>query len=275
MKITLITSLLMDYAGGALRPFSMDKIRSCPPYGMYLLATQLRSRGHDVVLVDLIAQGNLDLTPYAEDILTSGLIGISATSLSWPTAVDIIYSVKNKFPRKPLVLGGVHATMFDEYLLTRFPIDYIIRGEGEIALPLLAEAMEENRDVSTVPNLSAIVNERIMRTALHPPIKKERMCDYPIPDYSTLPEGIYKGIAIESSRGCPFDCSFCSTVYRRSWRGMAPERIVARIEEALPYCRKTKLGSMQIVDDEFTAHSNRAIRVGELLSKKYRCAFDF
>lgn len=68
MKITLIASILMDYVDGSLIPISEDRLKSCPPYGVYSLATILRNNGHHVVVADLIAQNSLRLDKYEQDL---------------------------------------------------------------------------------------------------------------------------------------------------------------------------------------------------------------
>jgi anaerobic magnesium-protoporphyrin IX monomethyl ester cyclase len=277
MKITLIASLLLDYIGGSLQPVAMDRGRECPPYGVYLLATILRQLGHEVVVADLVAQGSLSLAQYEEDIKESSLIGVSATSLSWPCALDCIQSIRRRFPDSTIVLGGIHGTMFDEYILSISAVDYVIRGEGEIALPLLVEALEGKRELSEVPNLSAKNGKVVVRTALHPPISGDAMGRFPVPDYSKAPLAMYNGVALESSRGCPFNCSFCGTSYRGSWRGIAPEEFVSRVEQVIPYLASTRVGCLQIADDEFSAHRERAKQICKLLIKRdpdLRIVFD-
>jgi radical SAM superfamily enzyme YgiQ (UPF0313 family) len=268
MKITLISSLLMDYIDGCLSPISMDRLRECPPYGLYLLAAILSGKGYDVTIVDLVAQGSLDLSLYEKVIQNSNLIGISATSLSWPSARDIIKSVRQICHETPIVLGGIHPTMFDEYILSTLPVNYVIRGEAEIALPLLVEAIDKKKDIYAVPNLSVMEDNRLRRTTLHTPLTGIEMSQFPLPDYGNAPLSVYKGIAIESSRGCPFNCSFCSTSYRGSWRGMSSEEFVMKVEAVKPYCQNTQLGYMQIVDDEFSANRKRATDIAKLISKK-------
>ncbi len=277
MKITLIASLLLDYIGGGLEPVAMDRGRECPPYGVYLLATILRQMGHEVVVADLVAQGSLSLALYEKDIAESSLIGVSATSLSWPCALDCIQSIRYKFPESRLVLGGIHGTMFDEYILATSAVNYIIRGEGEIALPLLVEALEGKRDLGDVPSLSTTNGDTVVRTGLHHPISGDEMCRFPIPDYSKAPLSVYNGLALEASRGCPFNCSFCGTSYRRSWRGIPPEEFVSRAEQVIPYLKNTKAGCLQIADDEFSAQRDRAKEICKLLLKRtpdVRIVFD-
>lgn len=277
MKITLIASLLLDYVGAGLEAVAMDRGRECPPYGVYLLATILRRLGHEVRVADLVAQGSISLVPWEQDIAESGLVGVSATSLSWPSALDCIQSVHHRFPDSKIVLGGVHGTMFDEYILATTAVDYIIRGEGELALPLLVEALEGRRELCDVPSLSARNGGAIVRTPLHPAITGERLACFPAPDYSTAPLSMYNGLALESSRGCPFNCTFCGTSYRNSWRGIAPAEFVARAEQVIPYLQHTRLGSLQIADDEFSAHRDRAKEICRLLTARdpdVRLAFD-
>ncbi len=277
MKITLIASLLLDYVGSTLQPVAMDRSRECPPYGVYLLAAILRQKGHEVVVADLIAQGSLSLAPYEKDIAESSLIGISATTLSWPCALDCIQSIRYKFPESKIVLGGIHGTMFDEYILKTCPVNYIIRGEGEIALPMLVEALEGKRELGEVPSLSIRNGNSIGRTKLHPPILDYELYQFPVADYNHVPLEIYNGLSIESSRGCPFNCSFCSTSYRGSWRGIPPEKFVSRVEQLLPYLKKTQMGNLQIADDEFLAHRDRAKKICKLLIERIpdiRITFD-
>lgn len=268
MKITMITSLLMDYVGGRLMPIAMDKIRSCPPYGVYMLAEVLRQEGHEVTVVDLVAQGSLSLASYEQTIKDSHLIGISATSLSWPAALDMIVAIKQRYPKIPIVLGGIHATMFDDYILSSFPVEYIIRGEGELALPRLADAIAKGGELRDVPSLSMMADGHVVRTPLAPPVTEAQMCSLPMPDYESIPLSSYKGVALESSRGCPFSCSFCSTSYRRSWRGISPEVFVERVEYLRPYSRSTEYGCIHVIDDEFSANWKRAKSIARLLSKR-------
>jgi radical SAM superfamily enzyme YgiQ (UPF0313 family) len=126
--------------------------------------------------------------------------------------------------------------MFDRHILGNFPVQFVIRGEAEIALAALCRALENNQSLSEVPNLSWRDAEgRIMRNALGPLIPKHKLALFPLPDYSELPVGVYRALSIESSRGCAFDCAFCSTSYRRSWRAIPAESFVDRLASAMEH----------------------------------------
>lgn len=275
MKILLIAPPIMDYIDGKLAPIAMDAICECPPYGIYLLSSILKDAGHDVVLADLIAQGTCDIKNYHSDIESSSLVGIGATSLSWPTAVNVIRQIRQAREDLPIVLGGIHPTMFDKYILRNFPVEYIVRGEAELALPALCSALEKGagkgngEGLKNIPNMSWRNQEgNVVRNAIAPLIPAERLSSFPLPDYDVLPPNVYKGLAIESSRGCAFDCSFCSTSYRRSWRGMPADRFVDRLEGILKSLDRTTNGTIHIVDDEFSTKPRRAMDIARILKER-------
>lgn len=270
MKIVLIAPPLMDKIEDVLIPISMDAHRECPPYGIFLLASILRQAGYEVVIADLIALGTNRIDAYLPHITTCHLVGVGTSSLSWPTARDCINQVRKIRPEVPIVLGGIHATMFDKYVLATTPANFVIRGEGEIALPTLCRTLQKREDLRNVPNLTIKTPQgKIIRNPLGPKIKAQELKNYPIPDYSQLPIGTYNGLGIESSRGCPYDCSFCSTSYRQSWRAMEPEDFVNRVERILPHAYRTRSRTIQVIDDEFAIKTQRVITICKELERRH------
>ncbi|MBT8341411.1 MAG: B12-binding domain-containing radical SAM protein, partial [Desulfatitalea sp.] len=269
MRILLIVPPLMDVQNGALSPISMDAVRTCPSYGIYLLAAVLRQKGHEVIIVDLIAQGSKELIHHAGLIMSSHLVGITASSLAWPTAKACIAEIRTYHPRIPIVVGGIHATMFDYYILGTTFADYCIRGEGEIALPMLCEALAGKADIGSVGNLSfKLPNGRIRRNPALPPMRQEQLGALPLPDYRCIHPGIYTGLGIESSRGCLFDCIFCATSYRKTWRCLDPVTFTDRAEAIVAYCSLTTRGLLQIIDDEFSLDLKRATAIFKEFAKR-------
>ncbi|MBN1420884.1 MAG: B12-binding domain-containing radical SAM protein [Planctomycetes bacterium] len=269
MKVLLIAPPLMDRTNGVLHPISMDAHRECPPYGIFLLAQRLRQDGHETIIADLIALGTNRLDVFWPHLATCHLVGIGTSSLSWPTARDCIGQIRQLRPDVPIVLGGIHATMFDRYVLATSGADYVIRGEGERALPALCHVLERGGDLRTVPNLSIrLADGGTVRTPLAPLIPPEDLARSPVPDYRGIPPGIYNGLGIESSRGCPFDCAFCSTSYRRTWRPIAPGAFVDRLEAILPNAPRTRSGAIQVVDDEFAIRPARVVEICRELSRR-------
>ncbi len=269
MHVVLIPAPVMDFRNEELVPIAQDETKNCPPYGVYLLTSILRSSGYDVTLVDLIARGSNSVKGDFAVFQSASLVGISATSMSWPTAVDVIKQIRNIAPDLPIVVGGIHATLFDSYILSRHAVDFVIRGEGEIALPALCSAIAGDIALSAVPNLSWRDRDGdIVRNSIGPKISEADLSNAPMPAYDLLPKDVYKGIAIESSRGCAFDCSFCSTSYRKTYRGMIPEKFVDRLEYLVPFIPLATYRSTHIIDDEFSLNPKRAIAIVNELRKR-------
>jgi len=269
VRITLIAPPLMDFQNGVLIPISMDAVRTCPPYGIYLLATILRNNNHAVTIIDLIAQGSRNLDTHWGVLLSSHLIGIGVSSLSWPTAKDIIAEIRTYNKTIPIVLGGIHATMFDKYVLSTTEANCVIRGESEVAFPNLCQAIENGENLKTVANLTyKLANGKIVRNRVSPRLTEEVLAEQPLPDYSCIPPGIYSGLGIESSRGCPYDCIFCSTSYRKSWRGITPKTFVDKVEQLLPFTSLTTNRLIQIIDDEFSLKTERTIDICKEIDKR-------
>jgi anaerobic magnesium-protoporphyrin IX monomethyl ester cyclase len=270
VKVILIAPPIMDdLFWDEPQSIAMDAVRECPPYGIFLLQAVLRAAGHEVRVADLIADGSHSIKPYLKDIADCGLVGIAATSMSWPTALKVIGQVRQARPDVPIVLGGIHPTMFDRYILSTFPVDYIVRGEGEAALEALCAALECGHGIESVPNLSWRDKDgRVARNPVGSKISKNDLGRYPVPDFSSLPMKLYKGLSIESSRGCAFDCSFCSTSYRKTWRGMPAEVFVARLEQMLPDTKRTQLEMIHVIDDEFSMNPKRTIEITDVLRRR-------
>jgi anaerobic magnesium-protoporphyrin IX monomethyl ester cyclase len=270
MKVLLIAPPIMDdLFWEQPRSIAMDAVHECPPYGIYLLQAVLRAAQHEAIVADLISDSSNRIDPYLKDLEDCGLVGIAATSMSWPTAVSVIRQVRLARPDVPIVLGGIHPTMFDYYILTSFPVDYIVRGEGEVAIQALCAALEKGSGIEEVPNLSWRDSEgRVCRNPIPAKISKTQLGEFPVPDFSKLPMKLYRGLSIESSRGCAFDCSFCSTSYRKTWRGMPAAMFVDRLEQMLPQVERTKLGMVHVIDDEFSMNPKRTIEITDILRKR-------
>lgn len=269
MRVVLIPVPILDYAGDKLVPIAQDETKNCPPYGMYLLAGVLRELGYDVTFIDLIARGSNSVACDATIFQSASLVGIGATSMSWATAVDVIKQIRKIAPDLPVVVGGIHPTLFDNYILSTYSVRFVIRGEGETALPALCSALRGEIDLADVPNLSwKDSGGKIIRNKSGLKISESALSNAPLPAYDLLPRGIYKGIAIESSRGCAFDCSFCSTSYRKSYRGLLPEKFVDRLVTISPFVKYTVYKTTHIIDDEFSLNPKRAIAIVHELRKR-------
>jgi anaerobic magnesium-protoporphyrin IX monomethyl ester cyclase len=272
VNILLIAPPIMDYVDDVLVPIGMDAHRECPPYGMYLLTQALRDAGHEVEILDLIAVGTRDIQPWQLQVARAEMIGIGCTSMSWATARDIVRQIRLMAEHVPIVLGGIHPTMFDRYLLRTHAVDYVIRGEGESALTLLVQALAEGgkgSQLSEVPNLSwRTSGGEIIQNPTATKLNPNQIAGFGVPDYSELPKSVYHSLSIESSRGCAFDCSFCSTSYRTTSRRLQPSIFVDRLEKILPHIERTLYKTVHIIDDEFSMNPKRVIEIAKEMHRR-------
>jgi len=150
--------------------------------------------------------------------------------------------------------------------------DFIIRGEGEQTLMAFIDAREKGESFAEIPNLSYRHDGRTVHNALRPFVRD--LDQIPFPDLSLL-KSTRKGIAglssipVQTSRGCPFDCSFCSVtgMFGKKYRFRSTENIIAELRR---YNDRRNL--IFFYDDNFTADRRRA---KDLLEAMIRERFKF
>ncbi|MQA28215.1 MAG: radical SAM protein [Luteitalea sp.] len=268
MKVMLVAVPLMEMHDGELVPISMDRIKSSPPLGVYWLGGVARRAGHEIDVLDLIALGRVDVPLILRRAGKADIVGISCNTLNWPTARIVAQHIKQAYPELPLIVGGIHPSSYPEHVLHSCPADYIVRGEGERPLVALLEALEGKRGLDTVPGLG-YWHEGVIR--LNPDLglaSIDEVENLPDPAYDLLPAEIYETLSIESARGCKFKCTFCSTKFLGSWRGVSAENFVNRLERLMPYVERTRYGVFSFIDDLYTLDIERVPRITELILQR-------
>ena len=259
----------MEWVDGQLCSISMDRIRSTPPLGVYWLAGVLEANGFKADVLDLIAEGEISTKKITQFVSNSDLVGISANSLNWPTARKVVEIIKAEYPDLPIVLGGIHPSGYPEHVLNKCSADYIIQGEGETPLLNLVHALENRLSINDIAGLGfrneigeVVVNPNAGLATVE---DVEALAD---PLYDCLPNQVYESLSIESARGCKFKCTFCSTKFLGSWRGVSAENFVERLIRLRPYLDKTRYGVYSIIDDLYTLDIKRVERITSLLEQE-------
>lgn len=268
MKTLLIAVPLMEMCDGELVSIAMDRIKSSPPLGVYWLGGVLREAGHEIDILDLIALGHIDVPMILRYAAKAELVGISCNTLNWPTARVVVEHIKAAYPELIVVIGGIHPTSYGEHVLNVSSADFIIRGEGEVPLLQFIEMLEGKRDPDSIPGLGYRKDGNII---MHPTtglVPIDTIQFLPDPAYDLLPEGVYETLSIESARGCRFKCTFCSTKFLGSWRGVSAKNFVDRLERLSPYLERTRYGVFSIIDDLYTSDIQRVVEITNLIQER-------
>ncbi len=223
-----------------------------PRLGLPLLGAILRDKGHHV---RVYCQ---DVKPIDySSVLSADLVGISTTTSTAPEA----YRIAQRVSREgiPVVFGGSHTTFMPEEALQYG--EFSIAGEAEHSLLRLVENLADEEAWADIPALSYWRGDEMHHNEPIP-----HPCDldsFPIPDLSLIEGDERISFApIMTSRGCPYDCSFCSVtkVFGRKYRFRSTESV---IEELARNYRP----SVFFYDDNFTASPQRT---KELLEEMIR-----
>jgi radical SAM superfamily enzyme YgiQ (UPF0313 family) len=196
-----------------------------PRLGTILLATIAHEKGWEAC-VFVEEQGAIDW----QEVSTADLVGISTVTSTAPRAYALADRVRGL--GIPVVLGGPHVTYLPEEAIGH--ADYVMIGEAESSFPLLLEAVAGKRDVDQVPKLVYLKEGRLQRTTVPaPPVVLDEI---PFPDFSLIRGrdrrvGGRRIIPVQTSRGCPYDCSFCSVtgMFGRKYRFRSTENVIAEL----------------------------------------------
>ncbi len=229
-----------------------------PPLGIGYIASYLRETGnHQVKIYDGLLQYSRDLDFI--DTLTSfspDVVGISGQTT--PSIYDVYQTariVKNHNPATLVIVGGAHVTFQDEQALIECPeIDAVVRGEGEVTTKVLLEQICENRYDATVQGTTTRVGTNIIKNPDRPYVADLDTLPFPAYDLLDLPTYFPRGNRIApmiTSRGCPYQCTFCSSsrITGKRWRGRSAKNVVTEITLLQD---KYGVRDVTFIDDLFT-----------------------
>jgi hopanoid C-3 methylase HpnR len=233
------------------------------PLGLELVAQSLRRRGDEVQLIDLQVESHRAYFRRVERWRPE-VVAFSCNYLAnVPEIVDLAKATKSRWPRTFVCVGGHSASFVAKAIIGHGEgaIDCVVKGEGEAAMPLLVAAIEAGADPATVPGIVTAGGEG------GAPRFVESLDELlPARDLLRHRRKYFLGVldpcaSIEFSRGCPWDCSFCSawTFYGRSYRLMSPERII----EDLKSIREP---GVFIVDDVAFIQERQGMDIGEAVA---------
>lgn len=243
------------------------------PLGIAYLGAVLRQEGfNDIYLFDpcieVLSQDEL-----IDKIIQKNprVLGITTLTNTLQETINVLKGVKRENSKIKTILGGPHPSIKHKELLRKYDfVDFVIRGEGEYELPRLIKYIENGQ-----PRLKQIKglsyrndNEEIECN----PNNKQRadLEELPLPARDLLPSLTEYGNrgTLLSSRGCPYECSFCSvnhTYGGSDWRSRSPKDVVFEFKELVNSYGAKHIG---FADDNFLTSPERAKKICSLLEEE-------
>jgi anaerobic magnesium-protoporphyrin IX monomethyl ester cyclase len=242
-----------------LNVHAMTALRPSMPLGLAYIGAVLEQGGHDVSVIDAVAEApdrvtqdgtlhRLGLGP--EEIVarvlpeTQVLCVTNMWSFSWPLVRRILVALKQAWPDKLIVCGGEHFTGLPELSMKDAPIDYIVLGEGEETVAELMKMIARGeRDPGTMAGVAfrrdgaIVMNERRARVRAvdELPWPAWHLFDLKAYNDHNLVNGVNAGwtIPILATRGCPYQCTYCSsnTMWTTKWYPRDPIDVADEITQ--------------------------------------------
>jgi radical SAM superfamily enzyme YgiQ (UPF0313 family) len=241
------------------------------PLGLLYLAAVLAADDFDVQVCDALSFG-YDADYIQQRITESGpdVIGLSAMTLLAPDCYAIAQRAKQLNPDAVTVMGGPHTTTMSGEALTEGHMDATVSGEGELSfLEICRKVRNGSRDFADIPGISYRSSGMTVDAPPRPPIMD--LDSLPMPAYNLLaemseynppPHWGKKGrfASLITSRGCPYDCMFCSVT--RTWGKRYRFRSTANILAELKWLYEDyQCRYFSFRDSTLTLHKPRVMKL--------------
>lgn len=239
------------------------------------MSSLLEKNGVSVKIVDFqIERVDLNELLLKENPLC---IGVSGTTQSRFSSFKIIDEVKNINKDIITLYGGPHATPAAEDTLLNIPsLDAVVRNEGEFTALGIMKALKLDRkvDFSKITGISYRENGQVIHNNFRPPLKDLDSLPFPAwhlfkMDQYTMELDALKLPAhvILTSRGCPFNCAFCSA--RLQWGGHYSRRSASNVADELEYLAdKYSIKGYKIFDSTFTVNRGHVLSICSEIKKR-------
>jgi len=277
------------FAAGALT------LSATPPIGLAYVAASVRAAGHDVKFIDAIGEAVQQVYYFGrKNLYVNGLtpqeiiervpediqfICVSFPfSHEWPFAKQICNQLKDSFPKAIIMGGGEHITAMPEFSLKDcLAIDYAVLGEGEETIVNLIAALEDGRPFNAVEGIGFRQGQRVVLTPRH--ARMRDMNGIARPAWDLIPLETYlaggysfgvnigRTIPLMATRGCPYQCTFCSnpSMWTTLWMARTPEDVVDEMQD---YIKRYQAQNFDFYDLTTIVRKDWTVRFCQLIIER-------
>ena len=276
MKIVFVQNFLLESSGLP----SDDNLS--PHLGLISLIAEIEKSQHVPLLYDPMLElqrGRLSLDSSIYDDVAGQLlqgepeaVGLTALGCNFIAVVKIARRIKQRRPETLILLGGPHPTVLESAIMTKFTdFDVLVRGEAERTIVPLLDALASGRDLSTVPGISYRDESRVCRSTVNAGVMDVDQLSMAAFHFYPISELRLSSIRVEAGRGCPFQCTFCSTAtfFGRKYRVKAAPKLVGELKFLH---RAYKITDFSLQHDLFTVNRRKVL---EFCEEVRPCSFSW
>ncbi len=252
-----------------------------PPLGILTVAAPLVADGLDVFILDERVEDDFDNILLKELQKDPICVGISSMSVNHITSALRVSELIKKNSNVPVIWGGVHPSLVPEATLKHEFVDFIVMEDGEETFQVLLESLKkESPDFHNIPGVGFKKDGQIVINKHALPARLEKLPPIPfhLVDFNKYDPytGVWADtlklhkdealIPIETSRGCPFSCAFCTeSVRKKKWRELSPSKVIDSIKF---YIQTYGIRNFTFIDDNFFGNIKRSQKIVDLMARE-------
>lgn len=246
-----------------------------PPLGIAYMAGVLQENNIDVEILDASAE-DMDFKDVEKELLKRkpDLVALTALTPTIGRALETAQVVKETLPDSIVVMGGYHPTFNFIETLEDENVDIVIRGEGEYIMLNLVQALENQSSLHDVKGI-VFEDKNSKEIVVNPeaPLIQD-LDELPFPALNLLPMKKYSLLDMDThmttmitTRGCPMQCSFCSSAAMHGKK--IRERSVENIVDEIEYLKTNyDIDTIAFMDDTFTLKKRKVMAICDEILKR-------
>lgn len=246
-----------------------------PPLGIAYMAGVLQENHIDVEILDASAE-DMDFKDVEKELLKRkpDLVALTALTPTIGRALETAQVVKETLPDSIVVMGGYHPTFNFIETLEDENVDIVIRGEGEYIMLNLVQALENQSSLHDVKGI-VFEDKNSKEIVVNPeaPLIQD-LDELPFPALNLLPMKKYRLLDMDThmttmitTRGCPMQCSFCSSAAMHGKK--IRERSIENIVDEIEYLKTNyDIDTIAFMDDTFTLKKRKVMAICDEILKR-------